>query len=170
MLTYLYSRTYAVRMPDPTAPAQEIDRVASALVASLPALHRGLERQVAHGFPHPRLPDGQLALLFLVEEREGITVRETAEALLMKPNNVSALVSQLTDLGLLERRQDTADKRVAHLHPTPTARERLAEARALKESHLARVLHTLTEGELDALGAALGALTSLNRHLHSPAG
>ncbi|MFD6276289.1 MarR family winged helix-turn-helix transcriptional regulator [Streptomyces sp. NPDC060209] len=157
-------------MPDPTAPAQEIDRVASALVASLPALHRGLERKVSQEFPHPRLPDGQLALLFLIEEREGITVRETAEALLMKPNNVSALVSQLTDLGLLERRQDTADKRIAHLHPTATARERLAEARSLKEAHLARALHTLTEGQLDALGAALGALASLNRHLHSPAG
>ncbi|MFJ8885478.1 MarR family winged helix-turn-helix transcriptional regulator [Streptomyces sp. NPDC102402] len=157
-------------MPGPSASRQDIDRAASALVVSLPALHRGLERQVAHEFAHPRLPDGQLALLFLVEEREGITVREAAEALLMKPNNVSALVSQLTDGGLLERRQDAADKRVARLHPTATARERLAEARTIKESHLARALHTLTEGELDALGAALGALASLNRHLHLPAG
>ncbi|MFC8594313.1 MarR family winged helix-turn-helix transcriptional regulator [Streptomyces atroolivaceus] len=157
-------------MPDPTAPAHDLDRVVSALVVSLPALHRGLERKVAHEFPHPRLPDGQMALLFLVEEREGITVREAAEALLMKPNNVSALVSQLTDRGLLERRQDTADKRIAHLHPTATARERLAEARTIKEAHLARALRTLTEGELDALGAALGALTSLNGHLHSPIG
>ncbi|MFB8116950.1 MarR family winged helix-turn-helix transcriptional regulator [Streptomyces sp. NPDC055962] len=157
-------------MPGPSAHHQDIDHVASALVASLPALHRGLERQVAHGFPHPRLPDGQLALLLLVEEREGITVRETAEALLMKPNNVSALVSQLTGQGLLERRPDAADKRIAHLHPTATARERLGEARTLKEAHLTRVLHTLTEGELDALGAALGALASLNRHLHSPSG
>ncbi|MFC8228669.1 MarR family winged helix-turn-helix transcriptional regulator [Streptomyces sp. NPDC057287] len=157
-------------MPGPAAPRQDTDHVASALVASLPALHRGLERQVAHGFPHPRLPDGQLALLLLVEEREGITVRESAEALLMKPNNVSALVSQLTHEGLLERRQDAADKRIAHLYPTATARERLAEARTIKEAHLARALHSLTEGELDALGAALGALSSLNRHLHTPAG
>ena len=159
-----------MRVPDPTAPAEDIDRVASALVASLPALHRGLERKVARDFPHPRLPDGQLALLFLVEDREGITVRESAEALVMKPNNVSALVSQLTGLGLLERRQDPADRRIAHLHPTPTARERLTAARALKEAHRARALHTLTEGQLDALGAALGALASLNVRLHSPVG
>jgi DNA-directed RNA polymerase specialized sigma24 family protein len=38
------------------------------------------------------------------------------------------------------------------------------------EAHMARALRTLTEGELDALGAALGALASLDRHLHSPAG
>lgn len=157
-------------MPAPRVPSQDVDHVASALVAFLPALHRALERKVGQEFPHPRLPDGQLALLFLVEEREGITVRESAEALLMKPNNVSALVSQLTELGLLERRQDPADKRVAHLHPTATARERLAEARLLKEAHMARALNTLTDGDLDALGAALGALTALARRLHSPAG
>jgi DNA-binding MarR family transcriptional regulator len=157
-------------MPDSSASVQDIDRVASTLVAVLPALHRALERQMDREFAHPKLPEGQLALLFLVEEREGITVRETAEALLMKPNNVSALVSQLTELGLLARRQDTADKRVAHLHPTAMARLRLNEARLLKEAHVARALHTVTEGELAALGAALGALTSLTRRLHSPVG
>ncbi|HBF79752.1 MAG TPA: MarR family transcriptional regulator, partial [Streptomyces sp.] len=31
-------------------------------------------------------------------------------------------------------------------------------------------LRTLTDGDLDALGAALGALTALPRPLHSPAG
>lgn len=144
--------------------------MASALVAVLPALQRSLERHVGREFPHPRLPEGQLALLFLVEERAGITVRESAEALLMKPNNVSALVSQLTELGLLERRQDAADKRVAHLYPTATARERLAEARLLKEGHMARALRTLTDGDLDALGAALGALTSLSGRLRTSAG
>jgi len=139
------------------------------LVANLPALHRALERQVDQNFPHPRLPDSQIALLWLVEEHAGITVREAADALLMKPNNVSALVSQLTELGLLERRQDTADKRVAHLHPTATARQRIAEVRRLKKAHVARALHALTDGELDALGSALGALTSLTRHIHPAA-
>ena len=133
----------------------------------LPALNRVLERQVALDFPHPGLPEGQLALLRLVEERAGITVREAAEVLLMKPNNVSALVTQLTDQGLLERRQDAGDKRVAHLHPTPLAASRLAEARAIKTAHLTRLLATLTDGEQDALGSALGALNALARHLHS---
>jgi len=137
------------------------------LVSVLPVLNRVLERQVALDFPHPGLPEGQLALLRLVEERAGITVREAAEVLLMKPNNVSALVTQLTDQGLLERRQDAGDKRVAHLHPTPLAASRLAEARAIKTAHLTRLLATLTDGEQDALGSALGALNALARHLHS---
>ncbi|WP_123559084.1 MarR family winged helix-turn-helix transcriptional regulator [Kitasatospora cineracea] len=156
-------------MPSFRVRSEQVDSTAEVLVSVLPVLNRVLERQVALDFPHPGLPEGQLALLRLVEERAGITVREAAEVLLMKPNNVSALVTQLTDQGLLERRQDAGDKRVAHLHPTPLAASRLAEARAIKTAHLTRLLATLTDGEQDALGSALGALNSLVRHLH-PAG
>ncbi|CAL9447345.1 hypothetical protein SUDANB126_02392 [Streptomyces sp. enrichment culture] len=94
---------------------------------------------------------------------------EAATALLMKPNNVSALVSQLTERGELERRQDGADKRVAHLHLTESSRQRIAEVRALEESHLGRAMLSLTDGEMDALGSALGALKALTHHLHSAA-
>ncbi|MFH9983173.1 MarR family winged helix-turn-helix transcriptional regulator [Streptomyces sp. NPDC017179] len=154
-------------MLDSSASGRQNDHVASVLVAVLPALNRALERQVIRDFPHPTLPEGQLALLRLVEERAGITVRDTADALLMKPNNVSALVAQLTESGLLERRRDAVDKRVAHLHPTALATERLAEARELKEVHVARLLETLTEGEQDALGSACGALLALTRRFYS---
>ncbi|MFI9827250.1 MarR family winged helix-turn-helix transcriptional regulator [Streptomyces sp. NPDC051913] len=148
---------------------QDIDRVAAGLAACLPALHRALDRQVGQDFPHPKPPEAQLALLRHVEAHEGVTVRETADALLMKPNNVSALVTQMTELGLLERRQDPADKRVAHLHLTPTSRQRLTEVNQLKGAHLARALRALTDGELDALGSALGALESLSGRLHTHA-
>ncbi|MEW2357153.1 MarR family transcriptional regulator [Spirillospora sp. NPDC029432] len=157
-------------MPSSSASVRDADRAASALAVVLPALNRALERRVDREFPHPRLPEGQLALLLLVEEREGITVREAADALLMKPNNVSALVARLTEQGLLERRRDTADKRVAHLYPTATARERLTEVLRLKEAHLAHALRALTDGERDALGSALGALSALTGRLHPAAG
>ncbi|MFV5991964.1 MarR family winged helix-turn-helix transcriptional regulator [Streptomyces sp. NPDC056231] len=154
-------------MLDSPTSGRQNDHVASVLVAVLPVLNRVLERRVALDFPHPTLSEGQLALLRLVEERAGITVRDAADALLMKPNNVSALVSQLAELGLLERRRDVADKRVAHLHPTALAAERLAEAQGLKEAHMARLLETLTDGEQDALGSACGALLALTRRFYS---
>lgn len=152
-----------------SAPSRELDRTASGLAACLPALYRALDRQIAAGYPHPKPPEGQLALLRFVARREGATVREAAEALLMKPNNVSTLVSQMTESGLLERRQDSADKRVAHLYPTATARRRLAEVRDLETAHLRQALMSLTDGELGALGSAVGALTALTRRLHSAA-
>lgn len=98
--------------------------------------------------------------------REGVTVRESADALPMRPNNVSALASQMTEAGLLERRRDPDDKRVARLHPTDRTRQELAEVRRLQSPHIDRALHALTDGERDALGSALGAPTSLTRHLH----
>ncbi|MFJ4621293.1 MarR family winged helix-turn-helix transcriptional regulator [Streptomyces sp. NPDC088812] len=156
-------------MSDTSAPSRGTDRVASELAACLPALHRALDRRVGSTYPLPKPPEGQLLLLKFVAQQEGATVREAAEALLMKPNNVSALVSQLTAQGLLERRQDSADKRVAHLYPTATARRRLAEVRDLETAYLAEALDALTDGEMDALGSALGALTSLTRHLHAAA-
>ncbi|MGW1408681.1 MarR family winged helix-turn-helix transcriptional regulator [Streptomyces sp. NPDC002403] len=152
-------------MPASRASAQDLDRVAFALAECLPALNRALDRRIAQDFEHPKPPEGQLALLRFVSQQEGVTVREAAHALLMRPNNVSALVSQLTEQGLLERRQDTGDKRIAHLHLTPRARRELAEVRHLEGAHIARALRHLTGGELGALGEAVGALTSLTRHL-----
>ncbi|MBT2439467.1 MarR family transcriptional regulator [Streptomyces sp. ISL-36] len=154
-------------MPDSRASAQDLDRVASVLAACLPALNRALDRRVGQDFAPPKPPEGQLALLRFVSQQEGATVREAADALLMRPNNVSTLVSQLTDQGLLERRQDSADKRIAHLYPTPRARRELAEVRRLQGEHIARALRSLTEGERDALGSAVGALTALSHRLHA---
>ncbi|WP_426567587.1 MarR family winged helix-turn-helix transcriptional regulator [Streptomyces canus] len=156
-------------MSDTSAPYRGTDRVASALAVCLPALHRALDRRVASTYPHPKPPEGQLLLLKFVAQQEGTTVREAAEALLMKPNNVSALVSQLTERGELERRRDSSDKRVAHLYLTATARRRLGEVRDLETAFLSEALLSLTDGEMDALGSALGALTSLTRHLHAAA-
>jgi DNA-binding MarR family transcriptional regulator len=152
-------------MPPHSASEQDLDHVAAGLVACLPALGRALERQVDLVYPHPKPSEAQLALLRHVGDHDGVTVRAAAEALLMKPNNVSALVTQLTEQGLLERRQDASDKRVAHLHLTPVARQRLVEVRQLMAGHVVGALRALTEGELDALGSALGALNALGRHL-----
>ncbi|MCX5206131.1 MarR family winged helix-turn-helix transcriptional regulator [Streptomyces sp. NBC_00237] len=156
-------------MPPHSASAQDIDHVAAGLVACLPALSRALDRRVGQDFPHPKPPEGQLALLRHVQANEGVTVRETAKALLMKPNNVSALVSQLTERGLLERRQDPSDKRVARLYVTATAQQRVAEADRLMCAYVTQALATMTDGEWGALGSALGALEALTLHLHHPA-
>ncbi|MET9494752.1 MarR family winged helix-turn-helix transcriptional regulator [Streptomyces sp. NPDC006552] len=157
-------------MPASRAARKDIDRVAAVLAVSLPTLHRSLDRRILGDFPHDRLPEAQLALLRLVADRDGVTVREAAHELLMQPNNVSALVSHLTRSGLLERRCDTADRRVAHLHTTAVARERIAEAGEIARRHLAAALGHLTGGELDALGSALGALNALDTALRPHAG
>ncbi|MFC8434212.1 MarR family winged helix-turn-helix transcriptional regulator [Streptomyces sp. NPDC057253] len=145
--------------------SQRIDHVAAGLAACLPALNRSVERGIAARLPYPKPPERQLALLRYVAENDDATVHEAASALLMKPNNVSALVTGLTDAGMLERHQDDTDKRVAHLRVTAEARRRITEAEDVAIGQLASALRTLTDGETEALGSALGALASLAQRL-----
>lgn len=153
-------------MPSASASPQNLNHVATELALCVPALARAMERQIGPEYERPKPPEAQIALLRHVEANDGVTVRRAAEALLMKPNNVSALVTQLTEQGLLERRQDPADKRVAHLHLTPTSRQQLAEVQDLMGGLVARALQTMSASELDTLGAALTALRALNERLH----
>jgi DNA-binding MarR family transcriptional regulator len=146
-------------------PSQGVGHVAAGLVASLPALNRHIKQSIDGQLPYPKLPERQLALLQYVAAHDGATVHKAADALRMMPNNVSALVTRLTEAGLLERHQDDADKRVAHLCVTAEARHRIDEAEGIATRHLAAALRTLTDGDLDALGSALGALEALTRRL-----
>lgn len=142
-----------------------VDQVAAGLLGCLPALNRELKQAVDRQLPFPKLPERQLALLQYVAEHDGATVHKAAEALRMMPNNVSALVTRLTEAGLLERHQDDTDKRVAHLCVTALARQRMGEVQNIAAARLAPALRALTDGDLDALGSALGALQSLTRRL-----
>ncbi|WP_416983819.1 MarR family winged helix-turn-helix transcriptional regulator [Streptomyces sp. T028] len=60
-------------------------------------------------------------------DNDNATVHEASCALLMRPNNVSALVARLTDAGMFERQQNDTDKRVAHVRVTAEGRRRIAE-------------------------------------------
>jgi DNA-binding MarR family transcriptional regulator len=146
-------------------PSQGVDQVAAGLVACLPALNRYIKQSIDRQLPYAKLPERQLTLLQYVAEHDGATVHKAAQALRMMPNNVSALVTRLTEAGLLERHQDDADKRVAHLCVTAKARQRIGEVQNIAAAQFASALNTLTDGDLDALGSALGALEALTRRL-----
>ncbi|WP_299538562.1 MarR family winged helix-turn-helix transcriptional regulator [uncultured Streptomyces sp.] len=156
-------------MTSTSASPQDLGRIASAITTAVPALHRALDRRVQQDFPLPKPSDGQMALLRLVREHDAITVRKAAEALLMKPNNVSALVSQMVVDGLLERRPDAADKRVIHLCLTDLALSRVTEVEQLMDGYVVEALHSLSDGERAAIGSALSALRTLTHHLHPAA-
>ncbi|MGM1061706.1 MarR family winged helix-turn-helix transcriptional regulator [Saccharothrix sp. Mg75] len=124
-------------------------------------LHRVVDRRMSRDFPHPKPPENQLALLRLVGAREGITVRQAADVLLMQPTNVSTLVSQLVEAGMLTRVQDEQDRRIAHLHVTDEARTRIGEADAAMGDVLAEGLRRMDPAQADTVLRALPALAAL---------
>jgi DNA-binding MarR family transcriptional regulator len=126
-------------------------------------LSRTLDRYMARDFPHPRPPDTHLAVLRLVRDNDGMTVRQVADALLMQSSNASTLVSQLVAGGLLEREQDADDRRVVHLHLTAEARGRVDEADAQVGRYLTQALARLDAAAADAVVRAVPALAALRR-------
>ena len=76
----------------------------------------------------------QFDVLATLWHGEGITQQELAERLLVTKGNVVGLIDRLCGAGLIERRDDPADRRANRLHLTKAGRKRLAAAGASVEA------------------------------------
>jgi DNA-binding MarR family transcriptional regulator len=79
----------------------------------------------------------------------------------LAPNTVSTLIRQLTNAGLLRREPDPADRRLARLHMTAAARERIECWRDHRAELAAQALGRLDRTDREALAAAVPALSQL---------
>lgn len=135
-----------------------------------PAAEAGLARvvfrlrralaQVAGG-GEGELPYARLEALRLVHHRPGLRVQDVAAALGIAPNTASTLVTQLASMGLVERRQDDADARVARLYPSPLAMARKASRHDRRDAALRAALESLSASDQELIEAALPALGRL---------
>ena len=125
-------------------------------------LHRNLERRLQSDFAHPKPPEMQIVALWQVRERPGITVRELADELQLRPNNASVLVTAMVTANLLRREPDERDRRVVRLHTTEEARERIDRVQDLFTGYLLNGLGQLTDEQQSAIRAALPALAALS--------
>lgn len=97
-----------------TDPVRELAVVLHDLAWLLP---RTLDAQVTS----PPLPTSELEIMRLLVRRPGLTVGEVARELALQATNVSSSLRALLARGLLERRRDESDGRVARLYPTAQA-------------------------------------------------
>ncbi|CCV13038.1 MarR family transcriptional regulator [Mesorhizobium sp. STM 4661] len=77
------------------------------------------------------LSSAQWRLMVRVAKEEGITQARLAELLEIEPISVSRLVDRMEEGGWIERRSDTADRRVRMIFPTAKASEAYAEVKSL---------------------------------------
>ena len=75
--------------------------------------------------------------------------------------SMTALVTQLADLGLVERRRDAADARVVLVASTDTGSARLSDMRTEGASTLTDLIDKLDDTDAEALHAAVPALARL---------
>jgi MarR family transcriptional regulator, transcriptional regulator for hemolysin len=80
------------------------------------------KRARAHGMTR-----AQWVMLIWLDKMPGLSQKEVAELLEVEPITVARLVDRLEARGMVERRADSADRRIRRLHLLPAARPVLAE-------------------------------------------
>jgi len=107
----------------------------------------------------------QLDLVRLVRRRPRISVAEAAAELGLAPNTVSTLVRQLSDAGLLLRRVDRSDRRVARLELTRETSRKVERFRDRRIALLASAIAELRPADRRRLDAAVPVLGRLGARL-----
>lgn len=131
--------------------------VANRLRPVLLKLNRHLRREV-HSLG---LTGGQASLLFTIQGRPGIGVRELASLERMSAPGMSKYIGRLEAAGLVTREPSGEDRRRVGLRVTPDAERVLRSVKSRRTAWLASRLRGLSEAELAAVDAAIRPLQEL---------
>lgn len=102
---------------------------------------------------------GQLPLLAIVNERDGLPQSELAKALHVSPPAISSLLKRLERGGWIERRRDERDQRIWRVFVTEKGRSLRAQVLATFAELEARLLDAFTKQERGDLQRLLSKLT-----------
>ena len=131
------------------------------------ALHdvaRMLRTYSDHRAREVHMTRAQWAVLSKLRRREGLKQRELADMLDLAPISLARLIDKLTASGLVERREDAADRRANRLFLTPEAAPALKRLDVLSEDVLGRALGGLDEATIINLRAGLERIRSNLKH------
>lgn len=111
----------------------------------------------------PELPPGAPLALHLIHSRPGLTVSELSRAAGQAKSNTSVLVDQLSGVGLVEKRADPSDQRLARVYATPLLEEHWTRMHRMMDEMMGELLADLTEDERTNLVTALRQLREAAR-------
>jgi DNA-binding MarR family transcriptional regulator len=112
-----------------------VDRAPSTLAFLLSQVGIYAARQFADRIAEVDLHPPLFRVLNLVDAAEGRSQQAIGEAIQVPPSRMVALVDELEQRGLVERRPDPADRRVRALFLTARGRETLARGREIAKEH-----------------------------------
>lgn len=136
------------RSPAATEPLE-----APALPSRLRLVVTRLARRLRQQAEVPASPT-QLAVLATIERDGPLTLGELAAVERVRPPTITAAVGRLEEQGLVHRRADKRDRRVARVEITPQGRRLLAQSRSRKTAYLERRLAALDPDERATLERA----------------
>ena len=139
------------------SPAASSDAsVASRLAMGVMRLERRLRQRSAGG-----VTASQYAALVTISKKGELTLGELAAAEGVAPPSMTRIAANLEQAGLVERRPDPLDRRVARVALSAKGAELLAEARTLRTLYLSDRLSELAPEEVEVLSRAAELLIRL---------
>jgi DNA-binding MarR family transcriptional regulator len=136
-------------------------QLADELLVELASIRRASRRYSARPVELSSLTGAQLELARLVRRQRGISIARAADELRLAPNTVSTLVGELTAAGLLMRRIDTTDRRVARLELTPPLERKIDDWRDRRATALGAAIEQLSDAERRRVELVLPVLARL---------
>jgi DNA-binding MarR family transcriptional regulator len=117
---------------------------------------------MAHRFAEALAPLGlrppHFGVMTLIEAHPGLAQRDLVTRSLIDPSSMVAVIDELEQMGLAERRRDTKDRRKHAVHLTARGRRTLESAREVAEEMVQKVLAPLDSAELETLRRLLRKL------------
>lgn len=111
------------------------DRAPSTLAFLLSQVGLHAARQFSERIAEVGLHPALFRVLNLVDAAEGRSQQAIGKAIEVPPSRMVALVDELEQLGLVERRPHPTDRRVRALHLTAKGRKTLARGREIAKTH-----------------------------------
>lgn len=91
---------------------------------------------------------GQPPLLFILKKYGGLSQRELADKLRIKPATITVMLRRMEKAGLVERRQDVQDQRIFRVYLTEQGEKISEEVREVIKSLDTECFNNFTEEEL----------------------
>jgi DNA-binding MarR family transcriptional regulator len=138
---------------------------ASQLTEVVTRLRRALRTSIRSDYSWEARPMAQIEVLMCITDNAPVRVGQIASLQQLAPNTVSGLVQQLVEAGLVDRKTDAKDRRVALITPTDAG---VAELQGWKRAHEHRISAAFAALNLDSqhdIAAAIPALDLLVDHL-----
>jgi DNA-binding MarR family transcriptional regulator len=107
----------------------------------------------------------QLRVLVLVEDRGTMNLSAVADALGVNPSNASRTCDRLVAAGLLDRREDPADRRNLALTVTRQGRRLVDKMMGQRRAILGQVAERMSQDEREAVALAMDAFTAAAKDL-----
>jgi DNA-binding MarR family transcriptional regulator len=99
-------------------------------------------------------------ILFVIEQADGLSQQALGEKLGVFPSRLVAILDELEERGLVERRDNPADRRSYALYLTQAGRETLEQIRRVGQAHQDALCAALDEAERAQLAGLLARIVA----------